>query len=288
MHLHNLVAYHISDGNLSLSDMIERGKVTTLNGEVIKVIQAVDEGPLGLANSYAGEIMASVNYKEVFLSNGALHGIYNLLTPSFLFQGVIDRLLQFSSLQRMSVLVVVAGLEDVLQNQEVTLLSPSDSAFDELDPAYLSSLMRPENEKELHHLISFHILETVQPFETLVDGSYPTRNGMPLEVRIDESGTRVNQASLTQVDILASNGIMHVIDSVLFPEKTVEEINAERPSSNPISAAEMQTQRPESVIGVAIDLDIGIGSSGLSPSAMTTAALAVSVGLVLAQYLPVQ
>ena len=120
--------------------------------------------------------------------------------------------------------VQAAGLEDTLRGPgPFTVFAPTDAAFAALPAGTVESLLLPENKDTLVSILTYHVLPgAVQAGDVLgsvVDVA--TVNGQT--VRVDGTGgklgpaVKVNDANVTAADILASNGVIHVIDKVLLP-----------------------------------------------------------------------
>lgn len=124
---------------------------------------------------------------------------------------------QFQTLTRA---VEAAGLKDQLATPgPYTVFAPTDAAFDALPRETLDNLFRPENRDELTKLIAYHVIPGQFTSNQLTSGEVTTVEGSPVTVNIDDV-TRtitVGDATVTQADIPASNGIVHVIDQVILP-----------------------------------------------------------------------
>ena len=97
-----------------------------------------------------------------------------------------------------------------------TLLLPSNSAFDEIDPVFLEFLLRPENQEALEDLLLYHIIPGSFPTTELVAGELDTL--LPGEVvTVDIDPVMFNDAAVLTPDIDACNGIIDIIDAVLLP-----------------------------------------------------------------------
>jgi transforming growth factor-beta-induced protein len=110
------------------------------------------------------------------------------------------------------------GLFDDENAGPYTVFAPIDSAFAALDPATLSNLLLPENVGALTDILTYHVVEGEVFSGDLSDGMIvPTLNGATVEISIDGSTVMVNNATVVTADIDASNGVIHLIDTVLIP-----------------------------------------------------------------------
>ena len=100
-----------------------------------------------------------------------------------------------------------------------TVFAPTDAAFDALPEGTLDSLLEPENQALLVDILTFHVVPgSLTASDVTSRSSLATVLGQNLEVMVDGSMVRVDGALVAQADIMASNGVIHVIDRVLLPE----------------------------------------------------------------------
>jgi hypothetical protein len=98
--------------------------------------------------------------------------------------------------------------------------APTNDAFDAIPTELLNLLLLPENIKKLQGILLYHVLSGSYPSSDLTSGdrlTLPTVNGESVTISINDNGVMVNDANVIQTDIIACNGIIHVIDSVLLP-----------------------------------------------------------------------
>jgi uncharacterized surface protein with fasciclin (FAS1) repeats len=119
--------------------------------------------------------------------------------------------------------VGAAGLGETLSGEgPFTVFAPTDAAFAALPEGTLQSLLEPENQDQLTGILTYHVLPAEVPASEVMPSDVETVNGADLTVSV-EDGTVVledgqgNEAMVTQTDIEASNGVIHVIDAVLLP-----------------------------------------------------------------------
>jgi uncharacterized surface protein with fasciclin (FAS1) repeats len=116
--------------------------------------------------------------------------------------------------------VKVAGLMDALKGSgPFTVFAPSDEAFAKLPPGTLENLLKPENKDKLRKVLTYHVVAgRVTAKDVVKLDSAKTLEGGSLTIHADDQGVVVNNARVTTTDIAASNGVIHVIDTVLLPE----------------------------------------------------------------------
>lgn len=115
--------------------------------------------------------------------------------------------------------VQAAGLVDALQGEgPFTVFAPSDEAFAKLPAATLASLLLPENIDQLTSILTYHVVPgRLLAEDVLASNTLTTLQGQQLTISLDGQTPRVNASAIVATNVLASNGVIHVIDSVLLP-----------------------------------------------------------------------
>ena len=113
-----------------------------------------------------------------------------------------------------------AGLVDTLKGPgPFTVFAPTDEAFARLPPGTLENLLKPENKDQLRKILTYHVVAgQVTAKDVLKRDSAKTLEGGSLTIHSGNGGVMVNNAHVTKTDVAASNGVIHVIDTVLLPE----------------------------------------------------------------------
>jgi uncharacterized surface protein with fasciclin (FAS1) repeats len=112
-----------------------------------------------------------------------------------------------------------AGLADALQGEgPFTVFAPTDEAFARIPEATLAMLLEPENRDQLSTILTFHVVPGRVSSSAVLELDHATAlNGQRFPIRTDDSGVRVAGSLVTKADIECSNGIIHVVDSVMMP-----------------------------------------------------------------------
>ncbi len=115
--------------------------------------------------------------------------------------------------------VTAAGLAETLSGEgPFTVFAPTDEAFAALPEGLLDALLLPENIDALTAILTYHVLGAEVPSSDVASGDAETLQGEAITLNVGDDGTvMVNEATVTAVDVEASNGVIHVIDSVLVP-----------------------------------------------------------------------
>ncbi|MDY6898392.1 MAG: fasciclin domain-containing protein [Cyanobacteriota bacterium] len=112
-----------------------------------------------------------------------------------------------------------AGLEDTLKGDgPFTVLAPSDAAFAKLPQDAVQDLLKPENKEVLVKILTYHVVPGRVLSTDLQSGEVKSVEGGPISVKVDPAtGVQVNDATVVQPDVKASNGVIHIIDNVILP-----------------------------------------------------------------------
>ena len=122
---------------------------------------------------------------------------------------------------------VEAGLANTLsEDGPFTVFAPTDSAFEKLPDEVIISLLKNENKDKLVSILKFHVIAGIYPSDKLPLLPLKTLNGQDVNFKVDDGDIFINGAKVLKANIKASNGIIHVIDGVLTPPKTISEASA--------------------------------------------------------------
>jgi uncharacterized surface protein with fasciclin (FAS1) repeats len=115
--------------------------------------------------------------------------------------------------------VQAAGLVDTLKSPgPFTVFAPTDAAFAALPAGTVETLLLPENRDQLVSILTYHVVSGAITSDQLVGQRLAVDTVQGQSVHVDgRHGVRVNNATVVQADIIASNGVIHVIDTVLLP-----------------------------------------------------------------------
>jgi uncharacterized surface protein with fasciclin (FAS1) repeats len=99
-----------------------------------------------------------------------------------------------------------------------TVFAPTDAAFAKLPAGTVENLLKPENKDQLVAILTYHVVPgAVKAAQVVGLSSARTVNGQDLTVRVDGETVYINDARVTAADVAASNGVIHVVDTVLLP-----------------------------------------------------------------------
>ena len=101
---------------------------------------------------------------------------------------------------------------------EYTVFAPTDEAFGKIPAEVLTKLMLPENKEKLRSLLLYHVLPGKVAAADLKDGELKTMNGESVKVDVDGTKVEVEKSKVFSTDVMANNGVMHSIGTVMIPK----------------------------------------------------------------------
>ncbi|MFN3257721.1 MAG: fasciclin domain-containing protein [Ilumatobacter sp.] len=239
-----ILTYHVLGAEVPSSD-VAPGAVATVQGEEITL--SVD-GETVMVND------ATVVAVDVEASNGVIHVIDSVLVPPSIDPTalladddmsdmdeesmdeeapaeeaveeeaaeepgtIVDVAVGAGSFETLVAAVTAAGLVETLSGEgPFTVFAPTDEAFAALPEGLVEALLLPENVDALTAILTYHVLGAEVPSSDVAPGAVATVQGEEITLSVDGETVMVNDATVVAVDVEASNGVIHVIDSVLVP-----------------------------------------------------------------------
>nr|WP_064607043.1 fasciclin domain-containing protein [Photobacterium sp. J15] len=221
--LQAVLKYHLLIGAITSEEVSKLKLPETVQGETVQIKSGEDGVTINGAKVIAGDLNAS---------NGVIHVIDTVLIPDNLSSLTVEgykkgekiNLVEVAAtnddFQTLVMAIRASGLSGTLEGKgPFTLLAPTDDAFAKLPAGTLDDLLKPENKEQLQAVLKYHLLIgafTSEEFsklklpETVQEGTVQIENG--------EDGVTINDAKLIAGDLNASNGVIHVIDTVLIPK----------------------------------------------------------------------
>ncbi|MGV0024590.1 fasciclin domain-containing protein [Phormidesmis priestleyi] len=122
------------------------------------------------------------------------------------------------SFKTLTAALKAAGLVETLNGAgPFTVFAPTDAAFAKLPKGTVEMLLKPENKAKLVKILTYHVVPGEVLSTSLKPGKVKTVEGSPVSVMVGTGGVMVNNSKVTGADIKASNGVIHVVDTVLMP-----------------------------------------------------------------------
>ena len=212
--LTDILLYHVVAGEVPSSAVTDCMSANAVNGQPL----SFTVGAGVMVND------ATVTIPDVATSNGIIHVIDKVLTPSES-PNDIPRTAQCTGIHNSLVSAVVqAELLTTLQGTgPFTLFAPTDQAFADAG-IDLAALDTPEGKAALTDILLYHVIAGEVPSSAVTEClTATTVNGNPISFTVGD-GVMVNDATVTIVDVNTSNGVIHVIDKVLTPTATPNDI----------------------------------------------------------------
>jgi uncharacterized surface protein with fasciclin (FAS1) repeats len=135
---------------------------------------------------------------------------------------IVETALAASSFSTLATALGAAGLIETLKGEgPFTVFAPTDAAFAKVPQQTLDDLLQPENKKRLAAILTYHVVPgKVSSHQVIAMNSATTLQGQTLNIS-KQDGVKINEAKMIVTDVEATNGVIHVIDSVLMPAMNV-------------------------------------------------------------------
>jgi len=133
---------------------------------------------------------------------------------------IVDTAVSAKSFNTLVAALKAADLVDVLRGDgPFTVFAPTDAAFAKLPAGTVDNLLKPENKAKLQAVLTYHVVPgRYMAADVLKMSSAKTVNGNSFMVSMKGGDAMVDNAKIVKTDIMASNGVIHVIDSVILPK----------------------------------------------------------------------
>lgn len=134
-------------------------------------------------------------------------------------QDIVDTAVAAGQFNTLAAALEAAGLVDTLKGDgPFTVFAPTDAAFAKLPEGTVESLLKPENREQLVSILTYHVVAgSVTAADVVKLNEATTVNGSNVEITVADGSVMVDNANVVKTDIMASNGVIHVIDSVILP-----------------------------------------------------------------------
>lgn len=132
---------------------------------------------------------------------------------------IVDTAVSAGQFKTLVTALDTAGLAPTLKGDgPFTVFAPTDDAFAKLPAGTVENLLKPENKAQLTAILTYHVVPgKVMAADVVKLQEAKTVNGQLVNVKVDGSTVMINDAKVTATDIAASNGVIHVVDTVILP-----------------------------------------------------------------------
>ncbi|MGA9572832.1 MAG: fasciclin domain-containing protein [Lysobacterales bacterium] len=134
-------------------------------------------------------------------------------------QDIVEVAVSNGSFTTLVAALQAADLVDTLKGDgPFTVFAPTDEAFAKLPAGTVENLLLPENRDQLTAILTYHVVAgKVTSDQVVTLDSATTVNGQDVAIRVYEGNVMINGATVAAADVMASNGVIHVIDEVILP-----------------------------------------------------------------------
>jgi len=133
---------------------------------------------------------------------------------------IVETAVAAGDFKTLSAALQAAGLVDTLKGAgPFTVFAPTDEAFAKLPAGTVEDLLKPENKQKLISILTYHVVPgEVMAKDVVKLHEAKTVNGEDVKIMVDGGKVMVGNSNVTKTDIECSNGVIHVIDTVLLPQ----------------------------------------------------------------------
>jgi uncharacterized surface protein with fasciclin (FAS1) repeats len=133
---------------------------------------------------------------------------------------IVDTAVAAGKFNTLAAALTAAGLVDTLKGDgPFTVFAPTDAAFEKLPEGTVENLLKPENRDQLVSILTYHVVPgKVYAADVVKLTSATTVNGADVSIKVSDNGVSIDNANVVMTDIKASNGVIHVIDTVILPD----------------------------------------------------------------------
>lgn len=219
-----ILTYHVVPSQALSTDLSDGMAITTLSGLDVNV--SIINGSV-----YINHAMVTV--ADIVTDNGVVHVIDAVIAPGIIANNVMEIIAGSPSHTVLETAIGAAGLQTTLENEYFyTVFAPVDNAFSALPAGTVPSLLA--NPTALTNVLLYHAVGQIVASSDLVDGQVVTMlQGDDATITLPMGGAMINNANIIAADLNAWNGVVHVIDAVLLPPASVENLQALNVSAFP-------------------------------------------------------
>ncbi len=203
--LKSILLYHVVPGKVLASDVVKLKTADSALGQALTI--GTSEGVM-----IDG---ATVVKADVMASNGVIHVIDSVLMP----KDIVEIAAGNDDFSTLVAAVQAAGLVDALKGGPFTVFAPTNEAFAKLPEGTIATLLKPENKAKLQEILKYHVVSGIVKAEDVVKlKKAETLTGESVAIAVKDGKVSINGANVVAADIVALNGVIHVVDTVILPK----------------------------------------------------------------------
>jgi transforming growth factor-beta-induced protein len=217
--LKSILLYHVVSGKVMASDVVTLTSADTVGGQAITI--KVEDSKVFLNDAI------EVIITDVEASNGVIHVIDAVLLPPAKLSDIVDTAVADGRFTTLAAALGAADLVETLKGEgPFTVFAPTDEAFAKLPAGTVESLLLPENLEQLQSILLYHVVSgKVMASDVVTLTSADTVGGQAITIKVEDGKVFLNDTiEVIITDVEASNGVIHVIDSVLLPPAKLSDI----------------------------------------------------------------
>ena len=205
----NILTYHVVPGELDAKAVLGSSTLDMFNGQ--RAVIDAEKGRIGTAN---------IIKTDIECSNGVIHVIDEVILPKS--DTILETAGSAGSFNTLAAAIEAAGLVDALSGEgPFTVFAPTDEAFAKLPAGTVENLLKPENLDTLRSILLYHVVDgRVYSDDAIAAKKAATLQGAKVKIANTDKGVMVNNATVQAADIDTTNGVIHVIDTVIIPSES--------------------------------------------------------------------
>jgi uncharacterized surface protein with fasciclin (FAS1) repeats len=218
--LTDILLYHVVSGEVMAEQALELGQAETLQGQSVDII--FDEGNILIPGGLVYVNDARIRITDIQASNGVIHVIDRVILPSEETEEesmgtIVDIAVANGSFETLVAALDAADLVETLSGEgPFTVFAPTDDAFAKLSEGTVEALLN--DIPTLTNILLYHVVSGEVLAEQVVGlEEAQTVLGENVSVRVEDGNVYINDSMAVLTDIMADNGVIHVIDTVLLP-----------------------------------------------------------------------
>ncbi|XP_033757103.1 transforming growth factor-beta-induced protein ig-h3-like [Pecten maximus] len=207
--LQDVLKYHVVSGKVYSSQLSNELQAASLLAPAKIRINIYQDGKVITADG------SPVVKPDQNATNGVIHVVDRVMFPIPL-MSMVDMVKADRQLKTLLTAVSAAGIASALEADGLTLFAPTDKAFQNLPPGTLDGLLK--NKTALTDVLTYHVVKGTTFSAGLANGEkVATLEGKDVSFSIEQGSVKVDNAKVLRADDAVTNGVIHVIDSVLLP-----------------------------------------------------------------------
>jgi transforming growth factor-beta-induced protein len=247
-----ILTYHVIPGRLSSADLTKAKAAASVNGQRLNL--TLEGGKLSIGET---KIVST----DIQCSNGVIHVIDSVLIPAQ--KNIVETASGSKDFTTLVAAVKAAGLAETLSGPgPFTVFAPTDAAFAKVPKEVLQKLLLPANKETLAKILTYHVVSgRAYASDAATLGKAATVAGEQVTFSAADGGLKINDAKITKTDLENSNGVIHVIDTVLIPKSVNLSALASGNPAGDNAVAQMPAAKTD-LINLAIERGVPLFNDG--------------------------